>query len=214
MADNLIFPIGFDLEKAVNEASKEWDSKYAGKLEKMLAKRPISVKFGFNTAKLDDLDDVRRRLAELKIEPITPENRAALKELVRELKELARIMEKVSNLRGIELPELQAAKAAKMRKEIEQADEKLRLSQERVRQAQERLTLSPKERNNKPTNKRCLSFTGWIYLAPYCGAAASLLIGCVVFLIQAKLCRWWLSVHRQESLEYVWHKWTWIGTDK
>ncbi len=53
-------------------------------------------------------------------------------------------MEKVSNLRGIELPELQAAKAAKMRKEIEQADEKLRLSQERVRQAQERLTLSPK----------------------------------------------------------------------
>lgn len=144
MADNLIFPIGFDLEKAVNEASKEWDSKYAGKLEKMLAKRPISVKLGFNTAKLDDLDDVRRRLAELKIEPITPENRAALKELVRELKELARIMEKVSNLRGIELPELQAAKAAKMRKEIEQADEKLRLSQERVRQAQERLTLSPK----------------------------------------------------------------------
>ena len=40
-------------------------------------------------------------IAELKIEPITPENRAALKELVRELKELARIMEKVSNLRGI-----------------------------------------------------------------------------------------------------------------
>ena len=28
-----------------------------------------------------------------------------------------------------------------------------------------------------------------LYLAPYCGAAASLLIGCVVFLIQAKLCR-------------------------
>lgn len=53
-----------------------------------------------------------------------------------------------------------------------------------------------------------------LYLAPYCGAAASLLIGCVVFLIQAKLCRWWLSVHRQEPLEYIWHKWTWIGTDK
>lgn len=42
-------------------------------------------------------------------------------------------MEKVSNLRGFELPEMQAAKAAKLRKEVEQANEKLRLSQERVR---------------------------------------------------------------------------------
>ena len=107
MADNLIFPIGFDLEKAVNEASKEWDSKYAGKLEKMLAKRPISVKFGFNTAKLDDLDDVRRRLAELKIEPITPENRAALKELVRELKELV-----TNNGKGVKSERYRATRIA------------------------------------------------------------------------------------------------------
>ncbi len=27
MADNLIFPIGFDLQKAVEEASQNWDKK-------------------------------------------------------------------------------------------------------------------------------------------------------------------------------------------
>jgi molybdopterin converting factor small subunit len=155
MADNLIFPIGFDLEKAVTEAGKEWDSKYADKLEKLLAKHSVTVKLGFDTKKLDNLDDVKKRLAELKIEPLTPENKKAIKDLVRELKELARIMEKIQKFKGIELPELQAAKAAKMRKETAQADEKLRLSQERVRQAQERLILSQKrlEQQSKNTGK-------------------------------------------------------------
>lgn len=142
MADNLIFPIGFDLESAVKEAGKEWDSAYAAKLEKLLAKRPVKVGLEFDTKKLNNLDDVKRRLAELKIEPITPENKTAIRDLVRELKELARIMEKVQKFKGIELPELQAAKAAKLRKDVAQADEKQRLSQERVRQAQERLTLA------------------------------------------------------------------------
>lgn len=142
MADNLIFPIGFDLESAVKEAGKEWDSAYAAKLEKLLAKRPVKVGLDFDTKKLNNLDDVKRRLAEVKIEPITPENKTAIRDLVRELKELARIMEKVQKFKGIELPELQAAKAAKLRKDVAQADEKQRLSQERVRQAQERLTLA------------------------------------------------------------------------
>lgn len=130
------------MESAVKEAGKEWDSAYAAKLEKLLAKRPVKVGLDFDTKKLNNLDDVKRRLAELKIEPITPENKTAIRDLVRELKELARIMEKVQKFKGIELPELQAAKAAKLRKDVAQADEKLRLSQERVRQAQERLTLA------------------------------------------------------------------------
>lgn len=142
MADKLIFPIGFDLESAVKEAGKEWDSTYAAKLEKLLAKRPVKVGLDFDTKKLKNLDDVKRRLAELKIEPITPENKTAIRDLVRELKELARIMEKVQKFKGIELPELQAAKAAKLRKDVAQADEKERLSKERVRLAQERLTLA------------------------------------------------------------------------
>ncbi len=142
MADNLIFPIGFDLEEAVKKAGQEWNSTYADKLEKLLAKRAITVNLGFSTKNLNNLDDVKRRLAELKIEPLTPENKTAIRDLVRELKELARIMEKIQKFKGIELPELQMAKAAKLRKDVAQADEKLRLSQERVRQSEERLILS------------------------------------------------------------------------
>lgn len=132
----------FDLESAVNEASKEWESTYAAKLEKLLAKRPVKVELDLNTKSLDNLDEVKRRLAEVKLEPVTAENRTAIKDLVRELKELAKIMEKIEKFKGIEIPELQQAKAAKARKETEQADAKLALQQERARQSNERLILT------------------------------------------------------------------------
>ena len=90
MADNLIFPIGFDLEKAVNEAGQQWDKKYADKLEKLLIKRPVHIKINF-----EKLEDVKKRLAELKLEPITPETKSAIKELASELKVLAKALEQV-----------------------------------------------------------------------------------------------------------------------
>lgn len=142
MAENLRFPIAFDLEKGVEAAIKDWDGKYADKLEKAIQKRALNVKLKFDTKAFDNLDDVKRRLTELKITPLTPENKTAIRDLVRELKELARIMEKIQKFKGIELPELQMAKVAKLRKDVAQADEKLRLSQERVRQAEERLILA------------------------------------------------------------------------
>lgn len=142
MEENMTFPIKFALEKGVNDAIKDWNDKYADKLEKAIQKRALNVKLKFDTNAFDNLDDVKRRLAELKITPLTPENKTAIRDLVRELKELARIMEKIQKFKGIELPELQMAKAAKLRKDVAQADEKLRLSQERVRQSEERLILS------------------------------------------------------------------------
>lgn len=97
MADgSMIFPIGFDLEKGIKDAGDDWDKKYAERLEKIIAKRPINVKLNLDTSKLSDLDAVKRRLAELKIEPITPETKAAIKELARELQALARALEAVS----------------------------------------------------------------------------------------------------------------------
>lgn len=90
MAENLIFPIQFDLEKAVNEAGQQWDKKYAKKLEDYINKRPIKVKLNF-----ENLTDVKTRLAQLKIEPITPETRASIKELARELQVLAKALEQV-----------------------------------------------------------------------------------------------------------------------
>lgn len=53
-----------------------------------------------------------------------------------------------------------------------------------------------------------------LYLAPRCGYTASLLVGILVFLLQVRFCKWWLGRHKQGPLEYIWHKWTWIGTDK
>lgn len=53
-----------------------------------------------------------------------------------------------------------------------------------------------------------------LYLAPYCGYTLSLLIGFSIFLLQARFCKWWLTKHKQGPLESIWHKWTWLGTDK
>ena len=53
-----------------------------------------------------------------------------------------------------------------------------------------------------------------LYLAPHCGYTLSFLIGLCVFLLQVKFCKWWLTGHKQGPLEYIWHKWTWIGTNK
>lgn len=53
-----------------------------------------------------------------------------------------------------------------------------------------------------------------LYLAPYCGYTVSLLIGLLTFFLQVLFCKWWLGRHKQGPLEYIWHKWTWIGTGK
>lgn len=50
-----------------------------------------------------------------------------------------------------------------------------------------------------------------LHLAPYCGYAASLLIGIFTFLLQVWFCKWWLSRHKQGPLERIWHQWTWMG---
>ena len=53
-----------------------------------------------------------------------------------------------------------------------------------------------------------------LYLAPYCGYTVSLLIGFAVFFLQVAFCRWWLSRHKQGPLESIWHRWTWIRSQK
>lgn len=53
-----------------------------------------------------------------------------------------------------------------------------------------------------------------LYLAPYSGYTFSLLIGFVILFLQITFCKWWLKSHKQGPLEYVWHKWTWIGNAK
>ena len=49
-----------------------------------------------------------------------------------------------------------------------------------------------------------------LYLAPYLGYTASLLVGVLMFIVQLAFCKWWLLRHKQGPLEALWHKWTWI----
>lgn len=55
MADNLIFPIGFDLEAAVKKAGEDWDKTYADRLEKLIAKRPVRVKLDLDIKSINDI---------------------------------------------------------------------------------------------------------------------------------------------------------------
>ena len=142
MADNLKFPIYFDLDGAVSQASKDWNNTYADKLEKSLGKRPVKFKLSFDLKNIDKLDDVKKRLEGIKITPITKENQQVLKDLVKDLRELAKALQGLEKFKGIQLPELQRAMANKLDMDTLQAPEKLRLAQERVRIANERLILS------------------------------------------------------------------------
>ena len=144
MADSLIFPIGFDLDGAVTKATQEWNGKYADRLEKALAKRPVSVKvsFAFDAKAVDKFDAIKQKLETIKVKPISKDNYKAIQQLASELKDLAKALQGLEKFKGIQLPELQRAMAKKLNKDVQQADEKLRLQQERVRQANERILLS------------------------------------------------------------------------
>ena len=132
MADNLIYPIGFDLQKAVEKAGQDWDKTYAKKLETYLAKRPIKVKLNF-----ENLTDVKTRLAQLKIEPITPETRASIKELARELQVLAKALEQVQKYS--KNPTKGAVDASKVQLNEEKAKAQAALAAQRAAKAEDNL---------------------------------------------------------------------------
>lgn len=59
-----------------------------------------------------------------------------------------------------------------------------------------------------------LYFPFGLYLAPRCGYALSLVIGILFFLLQIRFCKWWLKNHKQGPLEGIWHRLTWLGSEK
>lgn len=133
MADNLIFPIGFDLQKAVDEASQDWDKKYAKRLEQAIAKRPVRIKLEF-----EKLEDVKKRLAELKIQPITKETRSAIRELAKELQVLAKALEQVQKFSKItQLGQRNFTNDVQLEK-LRQANERLEIQKRRVALAEQK----------------------------------------------------------------------------
>lgn len=135
MADNLIFPIGFDLEAAVKKAGEDWDKTYADRLEKLIAKRPVRIKLD-----LEKLEDVKTRLAQLKLEPVTPETKSSIRELARELQALAKALEavqKYATARGTASPD--AVRASKIRINEERARAQAALAAQRAAKAEDNL---------------------------------------------------------------------------
>lgn len=51
-------------------------------------------------------------------------------------------------------------------------------------------------------------------LYKYTGATFCLLIGVALISLQIVFCKWWLKSHKHGPLETLWHKGTWIGTDR
>lgn len=149
MADNLIFPIGFDLEKAVDEARQQWDKRYAKRLEDYINKRPIKVKLDF-----ENLTDVKTRLAQLKIEPITPETKTAIKELARELQVLAKALEQVQRYssRSAGTAEVRGAKVSEIEAKASAARELARQRAAKAEQAELKLAAA-REKSAAAANK-------------------------------------------------------------
>jgi len=48
----------------------------------------------------------------------------------------------------------------------------------------------------------------------YTGASFSLAIGLVLALLQRQFSAWWLRHHKQGPLETLWHKATWVGSQR
>jgi uncharacterized protein len=53
-----------------------------------------------------------------------------------------------------------------------------------------------------------------LHLAPIAGYTLSLFIGVLMFIAQLAFCNWWLKRFSQGPLERLWHRLTWIGSDK
>lgn len=87
MTDNLIYSIGFDLEKGVEEASKDWE-KYASRLEKAIQKRAISVKLKIDTENINGLDSAIMRLEKLNLGGVTKNSPTEIIGFKRQLAEL------------------------------------------------------------------------------------------------------------------------------
>ncbi len=51
-------------------------------------------------------------------------------------------------------------------------------------------------------------------LYKYTGATYCVLIGIALAIVQGLFSKWWMNKHKQGPLETIWHKLTWIGTEK
>ncbi len=57
-------------------------------------------------------------------------------------------------------------------------------------------------------------FPQFLFLAPRCGYTLSFLIGLLILVFQMFVSRWWILKFGKGPLEAIWHKWTWMYSEK
>lgn len=92
MAEQLYFPIGFDLEEGAEEVIMDWNKTYQSRIAESISKNPVAIKLQINEKSLSSLEGIRDKLKELKIEPITPETKASIQTLVSQLSNLEQVL--------------------------------------------------------------------------------------------------------------------------
>lgn len=151
--DSLIFPVGFDMESAIKNAEEQFKKK-----EKQLEKAfTANINLKISPKSIDNLEDVQKRLKELRLEPITPESRNAIRTLVAELSQLESILIKIDKLNAQRTKNATQAALANARTVTEEAKaEGTRAkNMQNYLQAQEKLTQEQiKSANLKATKRR------------------------------------------------------------
>ena len=142
--NSLKFGINYNLEGGLEKAKQDW-TKVEKKLQGMIGKSSMKIKLGIPTEKdITNLEGVAKRLKGLKIEPITPETKNAIRTLVRELKNMEKILVKIDRLNKTSKVPVSGARANQVNATTLQrealAEEKLRAAKVRTTQAQLRLS--------------------------------------------------------------------------
>ena len=151
MNDNLNFGIHFDLEKGLKDAQADW-----AKVEKEFTNKTIKIKVSVpRAATIDNLEEVTKRLKELKIEPVTLETKSAIQSLVRELKSMEKVLIEINRLNNNSKVPIVTAQANKVNASIVQqealAQEKL--TQAKIRTEKAQLQLEAAQRKGTATTK-------------------------------------------------------------
>lgn len=168
-SDSLIFPVHFNMDDAIKGAEDAFKSKEK-QLDKMFS---ANINLTISPKSIDNLEDVQKRLKEIRLQPVTPETRNAIRVLVKELEGLAKILEKVDRLNvnssrsASQISSTQALEAqrrartaqieANTLRQEEAAQERLRQARLRTQKAQLDL-IRAQERGTRASNNQTKAF--------------------------------------------------------
>lgn len=156
-SERLIVPLGFDLDSGVKNAAGQIPTALKP-IQDKLDKHPLSISLKFDTKNLDNLQAVKERLEKIKIQPIAPETKSAINELVRDLTALANILKKIDNYKVGQSNSATSADAVRAARIAKLEAERLKIIEQRRNvelrnQALEEKSINRAERLARSTRK-------------------------------------------------------------